>query len=36
MQEQAEILLKARIISATTDWSNALRPDLIAKAQAGT
>jgi hypothetical protein len=31
---QAEILLKARIISATTDWSHALQTDLIARAQA--
>jgi ABC-type nitrate/sulfonate/bicarbonate transport system substrate-binding protein len=36
MQEQAEILLKARIISAIPDWSKALRPDFMAKAQAGT
>jgi len=35
MQEQAEILLKARIISAIPDWSKALRPDFMAKAQAG-
>jgi ABC-type nitrate/sulfonate/bicarbonate transport system substrate-binding protein len=34
MQEQAEILLKARIISAIPDWSKALRPDFMAKAQA--
>src|SRR6266852_2992199 len=32
MQEQAEILLKARIISAIPDWSKALRPDFMAKA----
>jgi len=35
MQEQAEILLKARIITAIPDWSKALRPDFMAKAQAG-
>ncbi len=35
MQEQAEILLKARIISAIPDWSKALRPDFMVKAQAG-
>jgi NitT/TauT family transport system substrate-binding protein len=34
MQEQAEILLKARIISAIPDWSKALRPEFMAKAQA--
>ena len=34
MQEQAEILLKARIISAVPDWSKALRPEFMAKAQA--
>jgi len=36
MQQQAEILLKARIISAIPDWSKALRPEFMAKAQAGT
>jgi len=36
MQEQAEILLKARIISAVPDWSKALRPEFMAKAQAAT
>ena len=36
MQEQAEILLKARIISAIPDWSKALRPEFMARAQAGT
>ena len=35
MQEQAEILLKARIITSIPDWSKALRPDFMAKAQAG-
>jgi len=35
MQEQAEILLKARIISAIPDWSKALRPEFMAKARAG-
>ena len=35
MQEQAEILLKARIISAIPDWSKALRPEFMARAQAG-
>ena len=34
MQEQAEILLKARIISAIPDWGKALRPEFMAKAQA--
>jgi len=34
MQEQAEILLKARIISAIPDWSKALRPEFMTKAQA--
>jgi hypothetical protein len=36
MQEQAEILLKARIISAIPDWSKALRPDFMERARAGT
>jgi NitT/TauT family transport system substrate-binding protein len=35
MQEQAEILLQARKISAIPDWSKALRPDFMAKARAG-
>jgi NitT/TauT family transport system substrate-binding protein len=35
MQEQAEILLHARKISAIPDWSKALRPDFMAKARAG-
>jgi len=34
MQEQAEILLKARIILAIPEWSRARRPDFMAKAQA--
>jgi ABC-type nitrate/sulfonate/bicarbonate transport system substrate-binding protein len=34
MQEQAEILLKAKKIPAIPDWSKALRPDFIKKAQA--
>ncbi len=32
MQEQAEILLRQKIISAIPDWKKALRPDLWAKA----
>ncbi len=36
MQQQAEILSKARIISTVPDWSKALRPDFMAKAQAAT
>ncbi len=35
MQEQAEILLRERKISAIPDWSKALRPDFMAKARAG-
>ena len=35
MQEQAEILLKARQIPAIPDWSKALRPEFMAKARAG-
>jgi ABC-type nitrate/sulfonate/bicarbonate transport system substrate-binding protein len=35
MQEQAEILLQARKISAIPDWGKALRPDFMAKARAG-
>jgi NitT/TauT family transport system substrate-binding protein len=35
MQEQAEILLKARIISAIPDWSKALRPEFMERARAG-
>jgi ABC-type nitrate/sulfonate/bicarbonate transport system substrate-binding protein len=34
MQEQAEILLKAHLISAIPDWSKALRPEFMAKARA--
>jgi NitT/TauT family transport system substrate-binding protein len=36
MQEQAEILLKARIISAIPDWGKALRPDFMERARTGT
>jgi ABC-type nitrate/sulfonate/bicarbonate transport system substrate-binding protein len=35
MREQAEILLHERKISAIPDWGKALRPDFMAKAQAG-
>jgi NitT/TauT family transport system substrate-binding protein len=35
MQEQAEILLKEKKISAVPDWSKALRPDFMQKARAG-
>jgi NitT/TauT family transport system substrate-binding protein len=35
MQEQAEILLKARIISAIPDWGKALRPEFMERARAG-
>jgi ABC-type nitrate/sulfonate/bicarbonate transport system substrate-binding protein len=35
MQEQAEILLKEKKISAIPDWSKALRPDFMDKARAG-
>jgi NitT/TauT family transport system substrate-binding protein len=35
MQEQAEILLKEKKISAVPDWSKALRPDFMEKARAG-
>ncbi len=34
MQEQAEILLKEKKISAIPDWSKALRPDFMEKARA--
>jgi NitT/TauT family transport system substrate-binding protein len=34
LQEQADILLKQRLISAIPDWKKALRPDLWAKAGA--
>jgi len=35
MQQQAEILLKEKKISAIPDWSKALRPDFMEKARAG-
>ena len=35
MQEQAEVLLKEKKISAIPDWSKALRPDFMEKAKAG-
>jgi NitT/TauT family transport system substrate-binding protein len=35
MQEQAEILLKEKKISAIPDWSKSLRPDFMEKARAG-
>jgi ABC-type nitrate/sulfonate/bicarbonate transport system substrate-binding protein len=35
MQEQAEILLKEKKISAIPDWSKALRSDFMEKAKAG-
>jgi NitT/TauT family transport system substrate-binding protein len=35
LQEQAEILLKARQIRAVPDWSKALRPEFMVKARAG-
>jgi NitT/TauT family transport system substrate-binding protein len=35
MQEQAEILLKARIISGIPDWGKALRPEFMERARAG-
>ena len=35
MQEQAEILLREKKISAIPDWSKALRPDFMEKARAG-
>jgi len=35
MQQQAEILLKEKKISAIPDWSKALRPDFMAKAKTG-
>jgi NitT/TauT family transport system substrate-binding protein len=35
MQEQAQILLRDRKISAIPDWSKALRPEFMAKARAG-
>jgi ABC-type nitrate/sulfonate/bicarbonate transport system substrate-binding protein len=36
MQEQAEILLREKKISAIPDWSKALRPEFMDKARAGT
>ena len=36
MQEQAEILLKDKKISAIPDWSNALRPEFMATARTAT
>jgi ABC-type nitrate/sulfonate/bicarbonate transport system substrate-binding protein len=36
MQEQAELLLKDKKISAVPDWSQALRPEFMAKARAGS
>jgi NitT/TauT family transport system substrate-binding protein len=36
MQEQAEILLREKKISAIPDWSKALRPDFMEKARAAT
>jgi NitT/TauT family transport system substrate-binding protein len=35
MQQQAEILLQNKTISAIPDWSKALRPEFMAKAKAG-
>jgi ABC-type nitrate/sulfonate/bicarbonate transport system substrate-binding protein len=35
MQQQAEVLLKEKKIAAIPDWSKALRPDFMEKAQAG-
>jgi NitT/TauT family transport system substrate-binding protein len=35
MQQQAEVLLKEKKISAIPDWSKALRPDFMEKARAG-
>jgi ABC-type nitrate/sulfonate/bicarbonate transport system substrate-binding protein len=35
MQEQAQILLKEKKISAIPDWAKALRPDFMEKARAG-
>jgi NitT/TauT family transport system substrate-binding protein len=36
MQEQAQILLREKKISAIPDWGKALRPDFFEKARAGT
>ncbi len=35
MQQQAEILIKQKIIAAIPDWSTALRPDFMARARQG-
>ncbi|MGB7078309.1 MAG: ABC transporter substrate-binding protein [Xanthobacteraceae bacterium] len=35
MQQQAEILIKSKIINTVPDWSKALRPDFMEKAKAG-
>ena len=35
MQQQAEILVKSKIINTIPDWSKALRPDFMEKAKAG-
>ncbi len=35
MQQQAEILVKSKIIQTIPDWSTALRPDFMEKAKAG-
>ena len=35
MQQQAEILVKQKIIAAIPDWSTALRPDFMARARQG-
>jgi len=35
MQQQAEILVKSKIINTVPDWSKALRPDFMEKAKAG-
>ena len=34
MQQQAEVLLREKKISAIPDWKKALRPDFMAKASA--
>jgi hypothetical protein len=36
MQEQAQILLREKKISAIPDWKKALRPDLMDKAKAAS
>jgi hypothetical protein len=35
MQQQAEVLLKEKKISAIPDWNKALRPDFMERARAG-